>query len=103
MRNLSLGVALLLGLALLSYAGLAALQPPVKAAPVALSRLRPQDIAARDRMAQIVAEVAARTAAETARKVVISRSRPQPPAPPQAQPQTQQVAVGEVAQKSVGR
>jgi hypothetical protein len=93
MRSIGTGVAAVIGLAALSYAALAAFQTNAKpvAAPAAVSRLSPQDIAARDRMAQLVAEVAARTAAQTAKEVVLSRTRPQ------------QVAAATLAQKSASR
>ena len=91
MRNFAMGSAAILGLAALSYAALQAFQKDEKPAAPAVSRLSPQQLAARDRMAQLVAEVAARTAAQTAKEVVISRSRPQ------------QVAVAVPAEKSAGR
>lgn len=92
MRSFGTGVAAVIGLAALSYAALAAFQTNAKSVDTAaISRLSPQQIAARDRMAQLVAEVAARTAAQTAREVLINRSRPQ------------QVAVATPAKKSADR
>jgi hypothetical protein len=91
MRKFAVGCAAALALAALSYAALAAFQNDEKTTTAATVRLSPQQVAARDRMAQLVAEVAARTAAQTAKEVVISRSRPQ------------QVAVAVPVQKSAGR
>lgn len=91
MRNFAIGGAAVFALAALSYAALAAFQNDPKTTAAAATRLSPQQVAARDRMAQLVAEVAAHTAAQTAKEVVLNRSRPQ------------QVAVAVPAQKSAGR
>jgi hypothetical protein len=92
MRKMALGAVAVLGLAALSYAAvIIPSQNEAKAAAIQPRHLSPQDVAARDRMAQLVAEVAARTAATTAKQVVLNRSRPQ------------QLAATEVAQKSAGR
>lgn len=91
MRNFAVGSAAVFALAALSYAALAAFQNDSRTPVAAAVRLTPQQLAARDRMAQLVAEVAAHTAAQTAREVVINHSRPQ------------QLAAAAPAQKSAGR
>ena len=82
MKKIAAGAIAALSLALLSYVTLAALNAYAKPHPVAQAAVMrsPADIAARDRMAQLVAEVAARTAAQTAKSVVMSRMQATPPA-----------------------
>lgn len=73
MRKFGLGVVIALTLAALAYAAVLAL-PQDRLKPVAQAVTRsPEDIAARERMARLVAEVAARSAAQSARRVALER------------------------------
>ena len=79
MKNIAVGTITVLTLAMLSYASLLAFDrktPPARAAQTPVQR-SPEEIAARDRMAQLVAEVAARSAAQTAKAVVMSHRQQQ--------------------------
>ena len=84
MQKIAMGAIVTLSLAMLSYITLMALGGSGKAYPVAQAAVTrsPADIAARDRMARLVAEVAARSAAQTAKSVVLSRMQARPPAQP---------------------
>ena len=77
MQKITMGVIVALTLAALSYAALEASggTRPTTIAQAAAKR-SPADIAARDRMARLVAEVAARSAAQTAKAIVMSRMQP---------------------------
>ena len=77
MQKTTIGVIVALTLAALSYAALEATDGarPASLAQAATKR-SPADIAARDRMARLVAEVAAHSAAQTAKAVVMSRMQP---------------------------
>ena len=74
MQKLGLGAVIALTLAVLAYAATVAYNSD-HARPVAQNTVKrsPQDIAARERMARLVAEVAARSAAQTARNVALER------------------------------
>lgn len=74
MQNITMGAIAVLSLAALGYTTLvdSGSTRPKILVPVAMKR-SPQDIAARDRMARLVAEVAARSAAQTAKSVAMSR------------------------------
>ena len=74
MRTFGLGVVIALTLAVLAYAATIAYRSD-HASPVAKATVQrsPQDSAARERMARLVAEVAARSAAQTARSVALER------------------------------
>lgn len=81
MKKTIVGVISALALAVLSYTALASFDRSHASAPAQVAVKRsPAEIAARDRMAQLVAEVAARSAAQTAKAVVMNRmqSPPQP-------------------------
>lgn len=82
MQKLGLGAVIALTLAVLACAGNVAYHSD-HARPVAqtVAKRSPQDIAARERMARLVAEVAARSAAQTARAVALERLHQQPPHP----------------------
>jgi len=86
MQKIIMGAIAALSLAMSSYIILLALEGSGKpkasthqTAAAAATR-SPADIAARDRMARLVAEVAARTAAQTAKSVVMSRMQVSQPA-----------------------
>ena len=84
MQKIAMGAIVALSLAMLSYISLVALdhsRKPQAMVQAAVTR-SPADIAARDRMARLVAEVAARSAAQTAKSVVLSRMQATPPAQP---------------------
>ncbi len=74
MQNITMGAIAVLSLAALSYTTLVDSDGtrPKPLVPVAMKR-SPQDIAARDHMARLVAEVAARSAAQTAKSVATRR------------------------------
>lgn len=78
MYKFGLGAVIALTFAVLAYAGLVAYRahhrPVVAQATV---QRTPQELAARARMARLVAEVAARTAAKTAREVAEQRLQQQ--------------------------
>ncbi len=83
MQNITMGAIAVLSLAALGYTTLVDSDSTRPKAPVPVAMKRsPQDIAARDRMARLVAEVAARSAAQTAKSVAMSRM--QASRPPQA-------------------
>jgi len=80
MQKLSLGAVIALTLAMLSYAGVVASHGSVPVAPTGV-KYSPRDLAARQRMARLVAEVAARSAAQTAKAVALEKlHRQQAPA-----------------------
>lgn len=87
MHKTAMGVILALSFAALSYAALMVFggihSAPAKALPAKQASVRrtPAEIAARDHMAQLVAEVAARSAARTAKSVAQSRMAAQAPQP----------------------
>jgi len=94
MHKLVLGAVIALTLATLAYAGVIASRD-LRSAPVARNTVirSPQDVAARERMARLVAEVAARSAAQTARAIALEKlhqqqahaGAPHPPRQPPAQ------------------
>ncbi|HZR37110.1 MAG TPA: hypothetical protein VFA75_17200 [Nevskia sp.] len=74
MQKLGLGAVIALTVAMLTYAGVVASRD-FRSAPVAQKAASrgPQDLAGRERMARLVAEVAARTAAQTAKAIALER------------------------------
>jgi hypothetical protein len=79
MHKFGPGLLLLLSLAALSYATLVAHHDDHTAtAAAAQPALTAEQAAARDRMAQLVAEVAARSAAQTAKAIALGHSSPPP-------------------------
>lgn len=89
MNRFILGTVIALTVGMLSYAALVASsgRTPVAAAAAAQPQRSAADIAARDRMAQLVAEVAARSAAQTAKSVVMNHLQARP-APEMAEEKT---------------
>jgi hypothetical protein len=72
MQKLGLGAVIGLTLAVLAYAAIIAFRSDhPRPLPQTAAQRSPQDLAARERMAKLVAEVAARSAAQTARTVVL--------------------------------
>ena len=79
MHKFGPGLLLILSLAALSFAALMAHRDDHTAAAVtAQPALTAEQAAARDRMAQLVAEVAARSAAQTAKAIALGHSSPPP-------------------------
>jgi hypothetical protein len=78
MQNLGLGLVMGLTLGVLVYAATLAFEHdhPHAVMQAAVKR-NPQDLAARERMARLVAEVAARSAAQTAKQVATQRLQQQ--------------------------
>lgn len=74
MQKLVLGVVIALTVAMLAYAGVVASRD-FRSQPAAQSAVTrsPQDLAERERMARLVAEVAARTAAQTAKAIALEK------------------------------
>jgi hypothetical protein len=78
MRNLGLGLVIGLTLGVLVYAATLAFEHDhPRAVAQAVVKRSPQDLAARERMARLVAEVAARSAAQTAKQVATQRLQQQ--------------------------
>lgn len=78
MHKLGLGVVIALTLAALAYAAtLAFRHDHPRGVAQAVVKRSPQEIAARERMARLVAEVAARSAAQTAKQVATQRLQQQ--------------------------
>ncbi len=78
MQKIGLGAVIALTVAMLVYAGVVASRD-FRSAPAvqnAVSR-SPQEFAARERMARLVAEVAARSAAQTAKAIALEKLRRQ--------------------------
>ncbi len=72
MQKLGLGAVIALTLAVLAYAATIAFRSDhPRPVPQTAVQRSPQDLAARERMARLVAEVAARSAAQTARTVTL--------------------------------
>jgi hypothetical protein len=78
MQKLGLGVVIALTLAVVAYAAVVAGRD-FRSAPLAqgTAQRSQQDLAARQRMARLVAEVAAKSAAQTAKSVALDKLRRQ--------------------------